>query len=224
MKLVAKYMYLGMQCVVTHDCFASMRCIWKEVLTSDDIELSKRDFAKWRTYSAQERSKLGMSSQAKPWSGLPGVTCTGVGQCERMLDDVDVCFHVARQEAGPHVSVAEVKEDLFCNASQGVQRRPVTREPPLLCQKTWLYSYKADCVLSGRDHLALQGFPNTPNLAPPHVVSDREARALAGEAFYLPNMTTIAYAYYLNPKGPWWTTGTTASSASSAVAASSLSD
>jgi len=74
----------------------------------------------------------------------------------------------------------------------------------LLAQRTRPYSYEHDVLLSGRDNMALQGFPKGPEFTPAHLFQDDEVRSLAGESYFLPVMGVLVYTYYLNPQGTWW--------------------
>ena len=97
----------------------------------------------------------------------------------------------------------DVRRDLWADPSQGVQRALTRRTPPTLCQTSMPYSFEHDCLLSGHDCLALQGIPDPFVCAPLHEFSDREARSLAGEAFFLPSAMSVILPYYLNPQAPW---------------------
>ena len=145
-----------------------------------------------------------MPAHAKPWSEQRGIKFHGLGKSARVLDCIDVCWQHRRNQLGPNVLPEQARLGLWCNPSQAVQRKPVTSSPPLLCQGTFPYSYEKDVCLSGRDALVCQGFPKDPGMAPLHAFSDSEVRSLAGEAYFLPSMLSVAYPYFLNAKGTWW--------------------
>jgi hypothetical protein len=132
----------------------------------------------------------------------------GLPKTDRMGDVVDVCWQARRIQLGSAVGPDIAKIGLWCDPSQGVNRLPMRLHPPTLCQGTLPYSYEYDCVLSGQDALALQGFPDPFSCAPPHEFVDQEVRSLAGEAFFLPSCMSVVYAYYLNPSAPWWRAAT----------------
>lgn len=167
------------------------------------------EFPKWRQLSGQQREKLQMSVSAAPWTGQPGIKLAGLSHCPRMLDVLDCAWEACLRKAGDSTPHAEVRKGLWCDPSQAVQRLPFSYTPPSLCKKSLPYSFERDVCLSGRDAMALQGMPFPACIAPSPEFADRECRALAGEAFFLPHMLTVAYVYYLNPQAPWNRRGAT---------------
>ena len=174
----------------------------EDIWRPEDLQFQPRDFSKWRTASQKKRHALSMSAHSAPWTSLPGVL-KGLPNCPRIRDVLDVAW-ASRRSALPLGGIDECKKDFWVNPSQAVQREPWGNAPPLLCQCTMPYSFEMSTGLSGLDMLHLQGFPTSATVAPTHMFDDKMVRSLAGEGFFLPVATGIAYAYYLNPWAPWW--------------------
>ena len=157
-------------------------------------------FKNWRKHSASVRDRLGMSSRSKPWTG--SVTVPRCFQDARSSDILNVAWRKRRNTLGQQATFEEVSQGLWADPTQAVQRSPWGDTPPCLCQGTKPYSFEKNTALSGMDAMRLQGFPE--QLPPEHVVTDKNLRSLAGEAFSLPMMAGVFYAYWLNPRAPWW--------------------
>ena len=72
-------------------------------------------------------------------------------------------------------------------------------------QKSLPYSFEADTVLSGYDSLRLMGAPldSAPTDGPCKML-DRQLRSLGGESFSAPVVTSVTYAFWLNPYAFGW--------------------
>jgi hypothetical protein len=172
----------------------------QEMETNEKAAKKNPADSRWELDSNNIRASLGMTSAAQPWT--KGAKLAGVPKgSKRVLDCIDVCYQAARNQCG-HVPLDTAS--LWCDPSQSCKRKPLSYKCPLLTQRNLPYSFEFDTALSGRDALRLQGFPAEGHIAPPHLLTDSEARSLAGESFYLPTISTITYAYYLNSRGPWW--------------------
>ena len=64
--------------------------------------------------------------------------------------------------------------------------------------------YEKDFVFSPQHNLRLQGYPKHVDLSG---LGRSTIRSLAGEAMHLTGIGAAIYAYYLNPKGLWWSQG-----------------
>ena len=69
-----------------------------------------------------------------------------------------------------------------------------------------MYSFEYDVLLSGYDQLRLQGIPTgaAPQGEGSVTFTNGQLHSLAGEAYCCPVITTVLYAYWLNPWGDWW--------------------
>ena len=156
----------------------------------------------WRAHAARARDRLGVSAGWCDWT--QSSTFNKGNFTERELDCIDTAWaaRLASLSFGAPPSVA--KKDWWVNPTQGVQRSPWSDSVPTLCRDTVLYNYEHNVVLSGADHLRLQGFP--PGQVSPcgSATADDADRDVAGEAFTLPCVTSVVYGFYLNPDAPWW--------------------
>ena len=167
----------------------------------------KGEVAEWCHHSTRMREELVMSSKAAPWTSRENKfdhKLHGLSICPRVRDCLNIMWAFRRHQIGYDVLPAEVRKEMWCNPSQGVQRKPISHGPPCFLQNTTPYSYEYDVCLSGFDMLRCMGFPGHPGVAPEHIFKDADLRSLAGEAFFLPCMTVLACAYYCNPSAPWW--------------------
>jgi len=71
----------------------------------------------------------------------------------------------------------------------------------VLTQGTQLLSFELDAMVLPDHSFIMQGAPAAS--APPGM-SAGARRGLSGEAMSLPSITGFAYAYWLNPWAPWW--------------------
>jgi hypothetical protein len=179
-------------------------CMLRSHLQDSGKRMTNQQDKVWRKKSAAMREQFAMTQDCKPWTQMAGVQLTGVGQCQRAHDLIDICWEARRNQIGHAQGVEAAKHSLWADISQAVQRLPFRQFVPCLCQTTVPYSYSRDTVLSGHDALALMGVPDAHHAAPAHEFSQAELRGLAGEAFFLPTAMSVVLPYYLNPHAPWW--------------------
>eukprot|EP00929_Paragymnodinium_shiwhaense_P037685 TRINITY_DN20039_c0_g1_i1.p1 TRINITY_DN20039_c0_g1~~TRINITY_DN20039_c0_g1_i1.p1 ORF type:complete len:585 (+),score=94.11 TRINITY_DN20039_c0_g1_i1:139-1893(+) len=175
----------------------------KELL-EDEATRSASPTMKWELKSQAERQRLMMPFRAKPWTGRRSTKLTGLCQVPRVIDLLDVAFEQARAKVGYDKPPEETVHNLWIDASQSHDRAPWSWNMRAICQRSAPYCYKHDVALSGLDFMALQGFPQEPAVTPDRLFSDRTLKSLAGEAFFVPSITTLAYAFYLHDRFPWW--------------------
>ena len=178
----------------------------------------EQERAKWRWDSLGTRKWLGMSQFSAPWTGRQGVLIRGLDkqkQCSRLLDCLDVQFEKAKQLGTPNNkkkkqsatmgtqrTVAQIVDSLFCDASQGVGRHPVSKgQLSCLTQQSLVYSYEHDVLLTGHSHMKTFGWGAS---YISRRFSDAELRSLAGEAVSVPIAGLLVSACYLNPYADWW--------------------
>ena len=175
-------------------------------LENDETSAAKRFFAKWKTHSSRLRNERDLGPRSSPYTSLPEVQLKGLPATERQKDIVDVGFMFKRNrllaETGKVPSTSGITRDLWCDPSQGIQRKPWSNHPCCLTQATEMYSYEADAVLSGLGHLQLMGFPS--DCAPTDLHTESAYRRLAGEVYSVPIMSLILTSIYLCPSMPWW--------------------
>ena len=115
------------------------------------------DAKKWILHSRDARHKLNIEPHAVPWTSekqLLGVR----NKTGRQADLIDIAYASERTKFKRHgVAPSEVVKGLLADISQSVKRKPWSRNLPTLMQRTLVYSFDKDSVLSGSDHLRLQG-------------------------------------------------------------------
>lgn len=151
-----------------------------------------------------------MAIDSTPWTRQASLV--GLPDKARLKDLLDVAWGARMFEAESHATRTELARNFWADASQCVSRSPWGLGVRCLAQNSIMYCYEKDTVLSGFDHLRLQGAPT--DAAPPASgpdppasythVSDAQLRCLAGEAFTCPIVTCVVYAFWLNPWGVWW--------------------
>ena len=161
---------------------------------------SKHTYSEWRKHSAGVRTKYGISSSFAGWTSRPDGQ--NVPPVHRSRDIANCGWATKVKSAPPGTAAQTLKQDFWCDFSPTIQREPWFELNGSLTTKSMRYSYAHDCLLSGRDHLLLQGLPK--GQAPRSEFTDAAARNLAGEAFSLPCMATATAAFWLNPWAPWW--------------------
>jgi len=165
--------------------------------------------AKWKAKSALMRDKYEIPTGSQPWSG-GGAALRGVPENQRCRDVLDVAWACRLAKSSRFATRQELAQNFWADASQRVSRAPWGTGLRCLTQNSLVYSFERDTILSGFDHMRLQGAPiSCSPVAPPpgsvNDVKDVNLRSLAGEAFSCPVVTCVAYAMWLNPAGVWWT-------------------
>ena len=95
-------------------------------------------FRKWKEHSAALRSSLMVPASAKPWTRQSGVELNGVVKQTRCLDVLD-CAFLAHRHANPGKSTKELTENLYCDFTQSVARKPWFTKPGTLLTATKVY-------------------------------------------------------------------------------------
>lgn len=123
----------------------------------------------------------------------------------------------AQKSGMPMSSDASLKEVLWCDVGQAVQRKPwLLGSLKALCQNSIVYSYAKAGIFHPEHHVRLQGWPRTLKL---HGISPHELRGVAGEGFCFPCIGAILLSAALLPDTPWWSSpGPGANSSTDAIA------
>ena len=180
---------------------SSNLCIhsWQDTKSSQLTALRSLH-SNWRQESARKRHSLGLSSSYKGWTGRSDKHLTGMGRLDRNLDILDVAWGMRSSKFPPGTPTNEIASGFWANVSQSVETGS-WGTPGTLCQRGMWYSFEKDTTLDGFDHMALQGVPAS---SINKLVSSYKLKVMAGEAFSCISISTVLYAYYLNPKAPWW--------------------
>ena len=126
----------------------------------------------------------------------------------RMRDCIDVGFEKSKKIRArikgqpPPTMVEECAKDVRVDISQNVDRLPVSVGPiPCLTTRSLLYDYSHDCLLSGKMHMRLLGWPRRFLSGK---FSDHALRNLAGDGFSLPIASLMGLGCFLNQHADWW--------------------
>ena len=147
------------------------------------------------------RQRIGLPQSSRPWSANRSLPLPA--SLERCADLVDVSFWKLRVD-NPGLPVQVLTRDAWAHVTQSVQRVGATRGSlPCLLANSTFYSYEKNVCLSGAAHLQIMGW-DADDCPAVTVISDHEARDLAGNAFSLPCSALLTAACIANPSGPWW--------------------
>jgi hypothetical protein len=144
---------------------------------------------------------LRLSSTFSAWTKAKSTKLRGLPNLERIRDCLDVCYGEQLQTLASGTTRGDLVKNLWANASQGVQRRPWSRDKgTLTCGSLW-YSFETDSTLDGTDFLRIHGHPA---LMSTGGITERDLKDLGGEGFSVPIVTLIASAVYFLPWADWW--------------------
>ena len=165
------------------------------------LRMKSDEFKKWKVHSEDVRGKIGLAQKGRPWTSTLMVSAPAA--LPRCSDNLDVCFWKLRCDH-PGVPLQTLTRNAWCHISQSVQRLPYKQgKLPCLLANSTFYSYEKNVCLSGAAHMEIIGWDRD-DIPPVDVVSDNEARDLAGNAFSLPCSALVSSACISNPFGPWW--------------------
>jgi hypothetical protein len=174
----------------------------RQVRQGEELGPAQR-FNKWRGQSASIRHKLNISAGWKGWTSTSRML--GLSRTERVADMLDCAWASRLMSCPPGTATDHARVDWWCDPSQSIVRTPWGDLPPVTTTNSIAFSFEQDLALSGYDLLRVQGIPLD---AAPQMGStsftERQLHSLAGEAFFAPQMTSVAVAFYLNPYAPWW--------------------
>jgi len=161
-----------------------------------------RDLQKWKTQSAEVRSKFEIpsGSSAFAWTERKHVRLAGLPHTEHVLDTINTCWAVARKR-NPAMTEQELISCLHCSVSQSVRRLPYTLGVPTPATSTRLYSYSDDAIVTHYRYMRYMGWPE--NLLPARF-SAADWTSLGGNAFSVPCAGFMTVLMYMNPWGPLW--------------------
>lgn len=138
----------------------------------------------------------------QPWTGVSGHVqaprLRGCGQTDAKKEILDLAFLNGCHKKGVSAEDAMCRqqprrcaaENLFCDVSQGICRRPWTFDT-LQCSKTstlW-YSFERDAVIDHREIFRLHGF-DTP---PEDTCTHRELQVLIGNCMAVPSISAVLH-------------------------------
>ena len=154
----------------------------------------------WESDRIATRRSLDMALNLCPWSSRAGVSLLGVPRhLGRVIEVIDTSYWKYFKKYG---DVAEWGSDAWVHISQNGNRTPISFGLPCLVANSVVYNFGADRILSGHGNLQTFGWPS--DRIPRAVLSDSEARDIAGNSFSIPIAGLIQMACIANPYGPWW--------------------
>jgi hypothetical protein len=142
----------------------------------------------------------GLVVDFSPWTTSAGVSLSGVPDTRRDKSLLDAAW-VSRMKGKSFESYEASKQGFFCDTGSSIPRQPWGKLMSLKQDQT-IYSFEMQFVLSGWAAMRLHGWKDVGINV--EGVSDKEFKSLAGEAFALPPITLIHFAFYRNPFAPWW--------------------
>ena len=158
------------------------------------------------------RRKIGVVENFRPWTGRRAFRGVGLNRSPRVLDLLDcyVAAELKKQEAlllqnvdCERVDVEDLMQGKFMDVSQSLNRHAHTNANGCnhaLTTSSVLYDFTRDCVLSGREMLALHGQPKD-FIIPPDV-PESVVRELAGEGMSIPSLSSVIWCLYLTRQFP----------------------
>ena len=141
-----------------------------------------------------------MSAHAAPWTDRPDVILRVLPRLDRHKDLLNIRWQQKMIKL-PGRTSDELRKDTWANVLQMVRRND-TLKPQCLTIGLLMYSFEYDTLLDGEDHLRIQGAPA--GTAQAAVVSDTQAKDLAGESYHVASLVAVIYAAYLVDLSPWW--------------------
>ncbi len=155
---------------------------------------------RWKIYSETLRTKIGLRQTDKPWSSRRGVALRGVPRCPRMVDVIDVAFHISTKPTQEPVSEAEAAklQTLIVDYSQNLSFKTWGHHVPCLTTSTQIYMYGRDRILVDAERFRVMGFGNVDlsNISPSAL------RDLSGEAMAVYTISELASAILLQLRFP----------------------
>ena len=162
--------------------------------------------AKWPAQSAQWRAELGVLPDYAPYSKDLDTTAAGLGSLGNkwVMDLLDCAVLQAAKRARCSVkSVQPQLKETLMDVSQSHSRRPLPGEDSTnrcLTTSSRLYSFAQRRMLTGTEHLLLQGYSLPISL--PEGLTQADLRSFAGEGISLPCLATVLWALKLTRNFP----------------------
>ena len=145
----------------------------------------------WEKDRVRVRTHIQRSLTLKPWTSRPTTRLHGIPRTSAIVHEIlDTCYWKQFKKLG---DIGKWCDDDWVHITQNTQRLPVSDGLPCLVANSICYKFGADQII---------GWPS--DRIPSALVSDGEARDLAGNSFSIPIAGLIQAACIANPHGPWW--------------------
>ena len=139
--------------------------------------------ANWEHMSSQAKTKLQVPKVVRGWTSKPHIKLRGVPRSQRMIDIINTAWEVKLQQSPVELLEQDMSTDFWCDLSQCISRSPwFTGTLRTLTTSSIIYSFERDLVLTGSDHMRLQGWPDRFLRGTP----ESDLQQLAGEGTSLP--------------------------------------
>ncbi len=151
----------------------------------------------WPNHSKATRTALKIPETSTPLAKINFAFRDIPLRSQRWRDVLEVAF-----ASVPHEQRAQaLAGGFYIDLSQCVSRKKWGFKCFTMTSSTVLYDLGRQTICTGRQHLALQGFPDEVQTGD---LEDGEIRKLAGQAIFLPNLATVLLAVFLCDTVPWW--------------------
>jgi hypothetical protein len=139
---------------------------------SDDEEaVDSAAHCKWTSLSRSTRIRCGMPLDCTMWADSHSLSGLDRGKQQRLIEVVEVAHWFYLLDT-PRAADRSDDPEWFTDASQGVDRKPWSRNLPCLAQDSVPYSFKLDRVLQSEDHQCKKGFVFSLSRIAEHSVND----------------------------------------------------
>ena len=164
----------------------------------------------WKADSHAFRKAHGIALGYRPWTSRRGFRGNGLPDTDRVKDLLDcyVALELKKAESKAEmdcetVDVESIMQDKYMDVSQSLNRHAHTNA--VGCNHAFttgsqLYDFNRDCILTGREMLALRG--QSRDFIIIEGCSDSVVRELAGEGMSIPCLSAVIWCLYLVQQFP----------------------
>lgn len=155
-------------------------------------------WAQWEADSIKMRSAAQMSKSSKPW------TEPVFGRAKPLLKGVPPVARIHELLNVGYGSLPPPKDiiEFFAVVSQGVSRKSTFGNSLNFCMSDIVYAYQLDRIITGREMLAVMGYPIGEVSMPPGV-SEEMITSFAGQGMHGPCVASVLGALVYNWHAAW---------------------
>lgn len=174
-------------------------------ISPEDTGKQQSKKGEWKEKSAAWCRNAGLTLGSKAWSSKSGKHLAGCPSA-RARDCINVGYAFHTKRATSTREAEAMAEDLLCDVSQNVDRKPWACKFGTFTTSCEYYSYGLDRMIFEEEKFALLGFDvRKLNL---HGISAGSLRDVAGEAMAVPCVAMVIYSILLNVEFPGlWSKG-----------------
>ena len=145
-------------------------------------------FKQWQLQSVLLRGQMQVSAQYSPWTAAPERKCLGIPHGAQRVRDLLDCAWASRVKG----LASHAAAGFWCNISQSHEWKP-WGSLGTLCSSCELFSFELDSMVPDELYWVLQGYPV------PALRHESLNSKMPGQSFFVPSVTVILAAFYLNP-------------------------